>query len=156
MCLGVSFGSLPSPPRTFAEPEVKPEHTHTQAICITTPRFPFHVLTGFGAIYTTFAGSSQIKGTPVWNGSLGVLWPLLGWSWGSFGRPLGSLGTPLGYLGGPLGVLWGVLGLPSGALGCTLGVPWDLSGVLRASERQNGTTLEPKWTHWSQNEAKTE
>ena len=42
----VSFGSLPSPPRTFAEPEVKPEHTHTQAICITTPRFPFHVLTG--------------------------------------------------------------------------------------------------------------
>ena len=42
----VSFGSLSSPPRTFAEPEVKPEHTHTQAICITTPRFPFHVLTG--------------------------------------------------------------------------------------------------------------
>ena len=62
----------------------------------------------------------------------------------------------MGYLGGPLGVLWGVLGLPSGALGCTLGVPWDLLGVLRASERQNGTKLEPKWTHWSQNEAKIE
>ena len=126
------------------------------------PRFPFlctHRFVPrlvFAAIYNTFAGSSQIKGTPVWNGSLGVLWPLLGWSWGSFGRPLGSLGTPLGYLGGPLGVLWGVLGLPSGALGCTLGVPWDLSGVLRASERQNGTKLEPKWTHWSQNEAKIE
>ena len=126
------------------------------------PRFPFlctHRFVPrlvFAAIYSTFAGSSQIKGTPVWNGSLGVLWPLLGGSWGSFGRPLGSLGTPLGYLGGPLRVLWGVLGLPSGALGCTLGVPWDLLGVLRASERQNGTKLEPKWTHWSQNEAKIE
>ena len=34
-------------PQDLKEPEVQAEQTHTHTISITTPRFPFHVVTGF-------------------------------------------------------------------------------------------------------------
>ena len=83
-----------------------------------THRFmPRRVLT---AIYSTFAGSSQIKGTPVWKGFLGVLWRLLGGPWGPLGILWGVLGLPWGSLGVPWGSFW----CPLVSLGGPLGIHW--------------------------------
>ena len=120
------------------------------------PRFPFlcthrfmprRVLT---AICNTFAGSSQIKGTPVWTGSLGVLWRVSGVVGGPLGcaTPLGVLGCPLGVLLVSLGVLGGPFGHPLGFLREPLEPPGVSRGGLLVSWSVVGSSWRPLGLSW--------